>query len=129
MKRVGVLGSGVVEQVLAEGFLAHGFTVRRGSRDPAKLTDWQAGAGVRASVGTLAEATTPGDIVVLAVEGDAAESPIDLAGAGALAGRLVIDTPHPIAPVPSVTACAVTSPRMATRSWSVCSVAHRRLGS
>lgn len=102
MKRVGVLGSGVVGQVLADGFLAHGFTVMRGSRNPAKLTDWQAGAGVRASVGTFAEAATHGEIVVLAVKGDAAESAIDLAGAGALAGKLVIDTTNPIAPVPPV---------------------------
>jgi saccharopine dehydrogenase-like NADP-dependent oxidoreductase len=41
MKKVGVLGSGVVSQVLADGLLKHGYDVMRGSRDPSKLTPWQ----------------------------------------------------------------------------------------
>jgi len=102
MKRVGVLGSGVVGQVLADGFLGHGYAVMRGSRDPAKLSDWQSGAGGHALVGSFPEAATYGDLVVLAVKGDAAESAVGLAGAGALAGKLVIDTTNPIAPVPPV---------------------------
>ena len=37
-KRVGVLGSGRVAQVLAAGFKKHGFDVMLGSRDPAKVS-------------------------------------------------------------------------------------------
>lgn len=102
MTRVAVLGSGTVGQVLADGFLQHGDEVMRGSREPAKLAAWQAQAGARACVGTFAEAARFGQLVVLAVKGDAAESVLDLAGTDALAGKVVIDTTNPIAASPPV---------------------------
>jgi predicted dinucleotide-binding enzyme len=100
MKKIAVLGSGPVGQALADGFLKHGFDVVRGTREPAKLAEWKAGAGAKAGVATFAEAASGADLVVLAVKGDAAESVVDLAGAGNLAGKTVIDTTNPIANVP-----------------------------
>jgi len=100
MKTVGVLGSGTVGEVLANGFLKHGFTVVRGSRDPKKLADWKEKAGDHASTGTFAEAAAA-DLVVLAVKGSAAEEALALAGP-ALAGKIVIDTTNPIADAPPV---------------------------
>jgi hypothetical protein len=91
-----------VGQVLADGFLKHGFAVTRGTREPAKLSQWKSGAGVNAAVGTFAEAARAGEIVVLAVKGEVAESVLDLAGAAALAGKVVIDTTNPIAAQPPV---------------------------
>lgn len=102
MRRVAVLGSGPVGQVLADGFLKHGYAVTRGTREPAKLSKWTAGAGPNAAVGTFAEAARAGEIVVLAVKGEVAESALDLAGAEALAGKVVIDTTNPIASQPPV---------------------------
>ena len=67
MNRVAILGSGQVGETLAGGFLKYGYDVIRGSRDPAKLDDWAAVAGPRASTGTFAEAATRGEMVVLAV--------------------------------------------------------------
>jgi predicted dinucleotide-binding enzyme len=99
-KKVAVLGSGVVGQVLADGFLKHGYAVQRGTREPEKLAEWQKGAGANASVGTFAEAARFGDIVVLAVKGTASESAIDLCGADALANKTVIDATNPIAEAP-----------------------------
>jgi len=72
-KKIAVLGSGVVGQTLADGFLKHGYDVIRGSREPSKLASWKSGAGAKASVGTFGEAAKQGDIVVLAVKGGAAE--------------------------------------------------------
>lgn len=95
MTKIAVLGSGQVGQVLADGFLKHGHDVMRGSREPAKLADWKKGAGDKASTGTFADAATFGDVVVLAVKGAAAESAIELAGAG-LDGKVVIDATNPI---------------------------------
>jgi len=102
MRRVAVLGSGPVGQALADGFLKHGFAVTRGTREPAKLSQWKSAAGANAAVGTFAEAARAGEIVVLAVKGEVAESALDLAGAAALAGKVVIDTTNPIAAMPPV---------------------------
>ena len=102
MKRIGVLGSGEVGQALAEGFLKHGYEVMRGTREPAKLAAWKAGAGAKASVGTFAETARFGDLVVLAVKGTAAEAAVDLCG-GSLDGKTVIDATNPIADRPPVT--------------------------
>jgi 8-hydroxy-5-deazaflavin:NADPH oxidoreductase len=100
MSKVAVLGSGQVGQVLADGFLKHGYEVMRGSRSPEKLGEWKAGAGAKASTGTFAEAAKFGDVVVLAVKGTAAESALDQAGAANLAGKPVLDATNPIADEP-----------------------------
>jgi len=102
MQRIGVLGSGKVGTVLANGFLEHGYEVTRGSREPAKLGDWLANAGAHARTSTFAETARWAEIVVLAVKGEAAESVLDLTGAGALQGKVVIDTTNPIAATPPV---------------------------
>jgi predicted dinucleotide-binding enzyme len=98
-ERVGVLGSGIVGQTLADGFLKHGYEAMRGSREPAKLSDWKRKAGAGASTGSFAEAAAFGDVVVLAVKGVAAESAVRLCG-DELAGKVVIDATNPIAEAP-----------------------------
>ena len=98
--RVGVLGSGKVGEVLANGFLKHGYEVMRGSRDPAKLAEWKSTAAAGCSTGTMADAANFGEIVVLAVKGNAAEPTVQQIGAAALAGKVVIDTTNPISDAP-----------------------------
>jgi predicted dinucleotide-binding enzyme len=93
--RVGVIGSGQVGEVLADGFLQHGHEVMRGSRTPEKLSEWSLRAGERASVGTFAVTAVFGDVVVLAVKGSAAEAAVAACG-DALSGKTVIDTTNPI---------------------------------
>jgi 8-hydroxy-5-deazaflavin:NADPH oxidoreductase len=102
MQKIGVLGTGPVGTALADGFLKHGYEVVRGSREPAKLGEWLARAGGKARTGTFAEAAKAAEIVVLAVKGEVAESVLDLAGAAALQGKVVIDTTNPIAASPPV---------------------------
>lgn len=101
MKNVAVLGSGVVGQVLADGFLKHGYAVMRGSREPQKLAEWKEKAGANASIGTFAEAAEFGELVALAVKGTAAESAVEQCE-GHLAGKAVIDANNPIADAPPV---------------------------
>jgi predicted dinucleotide-binding enzyme len=72
----------------------------RGSREPAKVSDWKSKAGAKASTGTFADAAKWGELVVLTVKGAAAESVLGLAGAANLAGKAVIDTCNPIADAP-----------------------------
>jgi predicted dinucleotide-binding enzyme len=97
MKKIAVLGSGVVGQVLADGFLKKGYAVTRGTREPSKLAEWKAGAGDKASVATFADAAKGAEVVVLAVKGSAAEEAVKLTGADVLADKIVIDATNPIA--------------------------------
>lgn len=96
MKKIGVLGSGMVGETLANGFLKHGYDVMRGSRDPSKLAEWKTKAGGKAQTGTFADAAKFGELLVLAVKGTAAEAALEQAGAGNLAGKVVLDTTNPI---------------------------------
>lgn len=99
-KTAGVLGSGVVAQVLAAGLIKHGYEVMVGTRDTAKLADWAKGAGKGAKLGSFAEAARHGGLLVLAVKGGAAAAALELAGAANLAGKVVIDACNPIADAP-----------------------------
>jgi predicted dinucleotide-binding enzyme len=99
-KKVGVIGSGQVGQVLAGGFVRHGFETMIGSREPGKLKEWANGAGKLGKAGTMQEAARFGEILVLVVKGTAAEDAIKLIGPNALAGKIVIDATNPIADAP-----------------------------
>ena len=99
MKKIAILGSGTVGEVLANGFLQHGHAAMRGSREPAKLAAWKAGAKGEASTGTFVEAATWGEIIVLAVKGTATEAVVAQI-APQLAGKTVIDATNPIADAP-----------------------------
>jgi predicted dinucleotide-binding enzyme len=99
--KVGVIGSGVVGQALAAGFLKHGHEVEIGTRDPAKLND-RAAKHKGAAVKSMVEAATFGDVVVLAVAGGAALDALKQAGQSALDGKTVIDACNPIGGGPPV---------------------------
>ena len=97
--KIAILGSGVVGDALANGFLSRGHAVMRGSREPDKLAAWKSAAKGEASVGSFADAAKFGEVIVLCVKGSAAEK---LVGelAPALAGKLVLDTTNPIGDAP-----------------------------
>jgi 8-hydroxy-5-deazaflavin:NADPH oxidoreductase len=99
--KVGIIGSGVVGQTLAVGFVKHGHGVEIGTRDATKLKDWSAkNPGVK--VKSSADAAAFGDVVVLAVAGEAALEALKQAGAAAIAGKTVIDACNPIGGGPPV---------------------------
>ena len=96
--RVGVLGTGEVGRRLAAGFNSRGHEVMIGSRDTSKpeLSDWLSGDGAGVEVGTFAQASAHGELVVLAVLGDAAEEAIRAAGPESFSGKVVIDAMNPL---------------------------------
>jgi 8-hydroxy-5-deazaflavin:NADPH oxidoreductase len=98
--KVGILGSGNVGQALALGFMKHGYDVMIGSRDKAKLKEWNEKIGNKARLGDFAETVKFGDILVLAVKGTAAKDALKIAGAENLSGKIMIDTTNPIADSP-----------------------------
>lgn len=99
--KAGVLGSGVVGQVLAAGCARHGHEVMIGTRTPDKLRDWGA-KNPKVKVGTFAEAAQFGEVVILAVKGSAASEALQGAGKKNISGKTVIDTTNPIADAPPV---------------------------
>jgi len=96
--RVGVLGTGEVGRRLAAGLRRHGHTVTIGSRDPDKpeLREWLSGEGSGIEAGTFAESAAGGELLVLAVLGDAAEQVIADAGPENFTGKVVIDAMNPL---------------------------------
>ncbi len=96
--RVGVLGSGEVGRRLAAGFRSRGHDVMIGSRDPGKpeLREWLSGDGAGIQAGTFAQAAAHGELLVLAVLGNAAEEAIADAGADNFSGKVVIDAMNPL---------------------------------
>ena len=98
--KIAVIGSGTVGETLANGFLAHGYEVMRGSREPGKLADWQKQAGGKAHIGNLSECGKFGRTFVLAVNGGGAESALEQIGIANLDGKTVIDTTNPISGPP-----------------------------
>jgi predicted dinucleotide-binding enzyme len=97
--RVGVLGTGVVGQTLASGFVELGHEVRLGSRDAAnaKAVAWASGAGEHGWAGTFADAAAFGEMLVLSTQWSGTENAITLARPENFAGKTVIDTTNPLA--------------------------------
>jgi predicted dinucleotide-binding enzyme len=67
-----------------------------GTRDPAKLADWLAAAGPGGRTGTFAQAARFGELVVLSVNGRAAEDVVRLAGPDNLAAKILLDASDPL---------------------------------
>lgn len=100
MKKIGIIGSGIVARTLGNGFIKHGYDVMLGTRDAAKLADWKTNAGAKGRIGSFEEAAKYGKTIVLAVKGGVAADAIEAAGPQNLQGKTVIDTTNPIADAP-----------------------------
>jgi predicted dinucleotide-binding enzyme len=96
--RIGILGTGDVGRVLGAACATLGHDVKIGSRDPAqqKIRDWVAKTGPRATAGTFAEAARHAEIAILATLWTGTENALRLAGADALAGKVLIDATNPL---------------------------------
>ncbi len=96
MKRIGIIGSGVVGQTLAKGFLKHGYEVMIGTRNTAQSAEWDFPERDALRVGSFSEAAAFGNTIVLAVKGKVAKEALTLAGADNLKGKTILDATNPI---------------------------------
>ena len=78
MKKIGIIGSGVVAKTLGTGFIKHGYDVMLGSRDISKLEEWKNQNSGK--TGSMEEAAKHGNIIVLATKGSANEEAINIMG-------------------------------------------------
>ncbi len=95
--RVGIVGSGIVGQTLANGFVKHGYDVTIGTNTASKREELRSKTNGQVKVGSFEDAAKFGEIVVVATKGTAAEAALKLAGIANLNGKTVIDTTNPIA--------------------------------
>jgi predicted dinucleotide-binding enzyme len=97
--KIGIIGSGIVGQVLGKAFLSEGNEVMLGTRNTTKeeVVTWKE-RNPSATIGTFDETASFGEIIVLATGGAVAEAAVKLAGFTNFTGKTVIDTTNPIAP-------------------------------
>jgi predicted dinucleotide-binding enzyme len=83
---------------LAAGFNSRGHQVMIGTRDPGKpeLREWFSDEGAGIEAGTFAQAASHGELLVLAVLGNAAEEVISDASAANFRDKVVIDATNPL---------------------------------
>jgi hypothetical protein len=99
--KIGIIGSGIVGRVLASAFLKEGHATMLSTRDTSKeeVVQWAA-ENPGGQTGSFATAAAFGELIVLAVAGNAAEPAIGLAGLSNFEGKTVIDATNPIAAAP-----------------------------
>jgi 8-hydroxy-5-deazaflavin:NADPH oxidoreductase len=113
--RIGVIGAGRIGGNCARQAVKGGHEVMLSfARDPSKLDELASDLGDRSSTGSVAEAVAFGDAVILSVPW--AAIPQALEQAGALDGKLVVDTTNQFGsgpkPQPGQTAAAFNAQRM-----------------
>jgi 8-hydroxy-5-deazaflavin:NADPH oxidoreductase len=101
--KIGIIGSGIVGQVLAKAFLAEGHEVMLGTRNTAKeeVVKWK-NDNSKGQVGNFEETAKFGELLVLATGGSVTEDAVKLAGTNNFKNKTVIDTTNPIAAAPPV---------------------------
>ena len=101
--KAGIIGSGIVGQVLARAFALEGYDVMLGTRNPGKPElDKFSATNPSIAIGDFAATAAFGDILVLATGGSVTAEAIQLAGVSNFSGKVVIDATNPIAAAPPV---------------------------
>lgn len=95
---IAVLGTGGVGQTLASKLVDLGHDVTMGSRQAGneKAVAWAERAGDSAAEGSFADAAASAELVVNATAGAASLDALTAAGAGNLAGKIVVDVANPL---------------------------------
>jgi hypothetical protein len=96
--KIAVLGTGTVGRTLAGKLVELGHEVTMGSRTPdnEKAAEWVAQAGAGASQATFADAAAGAELVLNCTGGAVALDVLRSAGAGNLAGKVVLDVSNPL---------------------------------
>lgn len=96
--KIGVFGTGMVGTTIASKLVELGHEVKMGSRTAGneKAVAWAQEAGAGASEGSFADAAAHGEVLFNCTLGTATLDVLRAAGAGALAGKILIDVSNPL---------------------------------
>jgi len=96
--KIGVLGTGMVGNAIADKLVSLGHQVKMGSRTAKneKATAWATKAGANASEGSFADAAAFGELVFNCTSGAGALDALKAAGAANLKGKILIDIANPL---------------------------------
>ena len=96
IKKIGILGSGIVGTTLADGFLKYNYDVMVGTRSPEKLDVWKNSTNGKGKVGNFEETVKFGDVIILAVKGTVAVKVLENINVENISGKTIIDATNPI---------------------------------
>lgn len=98
MKKIAVLGTGMVGNVIGSKLIQLGYSVMMGSRtaNNEKALAWAAANGANASAGTFADAAKFGELVFNCTKGEAAPDILKSAGVENFNGKTIIDISNPL---------------------------------
>lgn len=96
--KIAVLGTGMVGNTIGSALIRLGHEVKMGSRTKGneKALAWVAANGPNASEGAFADAAAFGEVIFVATKGDGTLDALRAAGAGNLAGKVLVDISNPL---------------------------------
>ncbi len=96
--KIGILGTGVVGETLANALVNKGHLVRMGSRtsNKEKAMAWAQKANEYASYGDFSDAASFGDLIILCLNGEHALNGIRILDEEDVRGKIIIDVTNPL---------------------------------
>lgn len=96
--KISIYGTGIVGKVLGKAYAERGHAVVMGTRDSNSPNSQAAAQAAGVPLLSFAEAAAFGEVIILATkwDGGATENAINLAGAAAFAGKIVMDAVNPL---------------------------------
>lgn len=98
MKKIGILGTGMVGNAIGTKLVQLGYEVMMGSRTSTneKAATWVQANGKKASQGSFADAAAFGEILFNCAKGEASLSVLQLADPELLKGKILVDIANPL---------------------------------
>lgn len=98
MKKIAVLGTGMVGSTIASKLIQLGYEIKMGSRtaNNEKAAEWVKTNGAKASQGTFSNAAKFGELIFNCSKGENALEVMQMAGVENLSGKILIDVSNPL---------------------------------
>jgi 8-hydroxy-5-deazaflavin:NADPH oxidoreductase len=98
MKKIGILGTGMVGNTVGTKLIELGYEVRMGSRtaNNEKALEWSGKNGPNATTGTFSDAASFGELIIMCTKGDATVSVARSVKPELVKGKTILDISNPL---------------------------------